>query len=138
MPTPHSLILVQTTTRRYVARTTDITTVRRVAPGDPQYLAFDLGELLDPEDTAPVSYGAALIVPLRRRSVALRVARVEELITAAECPLPPLVQGRLAQPWACGLVAIQGELVVRIDPRAVVRSAMLRQLSESMSQHTEK
>lgn len=127
-----TLVVMTTATRRYAAHAADLSGVRRVAPGDSHYVMFDLGALLDPADAAQEPLFAALIIPLRRRNVALLVTRVEHVLThLPEYPLPALVQQHLQQPWACGLVQFEDTVIVRLDPRAVVRSAMAQRRRDS-------
>jgi hypothetical protein len=66
-----------------------------------------------------------LIVPLRRRYVALLVDYVDTFLErAASVPLPTLLRERLQQPWAVGALVLDDDLIVKLDLRAVARSAM--------------
>jgi hypothetical protein len=69
---------------------------------------------------------------LRRRYVALLVDAVDTFLErAAGVPLPALLRDRLQQPWAIGALALDDDLIVKIDLRAVARSAMLGYAGEN-------
>lgn len=129
------LVVVNTAAHRYAVRRDDMVDLRlahtagelRVdGQGDRQYIGAELGPLLDPADQSTLTRHRALIVPLRRRYIALLVDHIETFLERADTrPLPPLVRARLDQPWAVGALIYQDELIVQIDLRAVARSALL-------------
>jgi hypothetical protein len=45
--------------------------------------------------------------------------------------LPTLLRERLQQPWAVGALVLDDDLIVKLDLRAVARSAMLHYAGES-------
>lgn len=129
------LLIVRTARCRYAVRHDDLFEVKLIA--DPNELragklfnrpciGVELGPLLDPSDQSTLIRQRALIVPLRRRYVALLVDYVDAFLErAAAVPLPALLRERLQQPWAIGALMLDDDLIVKIDLRAVARSAML-------------
>lgn len=120
------LMIVKTAQRRYAVRRDELIDVRMAQPGDILHESgFELGPLLDPADRSTLQRHRALIVPLRRRSVALLVDQIETFLEHADSqPLPALLHTRLRQPWAVGALALDDGLVVQLDLRAVARSAL--------------
>ena len=135
------LMIVKTAAHRYAVRRDDLLDVKMTLAGedfypvgqpDRPYLCVELGPLLDPADRSSLKRRRALIVPLRRRSVALLVDYVETFLElAGGAPLPALLHKQLRQPWAVGALVIEDDLVVQLDLRAVARSALLGKSSES-------
>jgi hypothetical protein len=135
------LLIVRTALRRYAVRRDDLFDIKLVggpadllAPGlfERACVGVELGPLLDPADQSTRSRHLALIVPLRRRYVALLVDDVDTFVErAASAPLPALLRARLGQPWAVGALAVDDDLILQIDLRAVARSAMLNYAGES-------
>jgi hypothetical protein len=135
------LLIVRTALCRYAIRRDDVFEIKLIA--DPAELhagrlfnrpciGVELGPLLDPSDRSALNRRRALIVPLRRRYVALLVDYVETFLEhAATAPLPALLRERLLQPWAIGALALDDDLIVKLDLRAVARSAMLGYAGES-------
>jgi len=129
------LIIVKTALRRYAVRRDDLIDVKMARAGDMfhiegsadrSYIGFDLGPLLDPADCSSLKRRRALIVPLRRRYVALMVDYVETFLEQANSiPLPALLRERLHEPWAVGALILEDGLVVQLDLRAVARTALL-------------
>jgi hypothetical protein len=129
------LLIVRTALRRYAIRRDDLLDVKLVAgPADLQAgglfdrpcVGIELGPLLDPADQSAQTRRRALIVPLRRRYIALLVDYVDSFLERVVCaPLPPLLHGRLRQPWAIGALTLDDDLIVQIDLRAIARSALL-------------
>jgi hypothetical protein len=129
------LMVVKTAMHRYVVRRDDLLDVKMARTGDilqvdgltdRPYLGFQLGQLLDPSDRSALSRFRALVVPLRRRYVALLVDNVETFLEHAEVlPLPELLRQRLQQPWATGALIMEDNLIIQLDLRAVARSALL-------------
>jgi hypothetical protein len=128
-------VIVNTAAHRYAVRRDDMIDLRLAhtsgelrieGQADRQYIGVELGPLLDPADQSTLTRHRALIVPLRRRYIALLVDHIETFLEHADTrPLPPLVSERLGQPWAIGALIYQDELVVQLDLRAVARSALL-------------
>ena len=135
------LLIVRTALCRYAVRHDDLFEVKLIA--DPAELragglfnrpciGVELGPLLDPSDQSLLTRRRALIVPLRRRYVALLVDYVDSFLErAASVPLPTLLRERLQQPWAIGALELDDDLIVKLDLRAVARSAMLSYSGES-------
>jgi hypothetical protein len=134
------LLVVRTALRRYAVRHDDLFEIKLIA--DPAELragglfnrpciGVELGPLLDPSDHSLLTRRRALIVPLRRRYVALLVDYVDTFVErAASVPLPMLLRERLQQPWAIGALALDNDLIVKLDLRAVARSAMVAYAGE--------
>jgi hypothetical protein len=139
MPTDLMLI-VRTPHRRYAIRRDDVMEIRLVAdvqamPRDERghpYVGFELGLLLDPTDHGEMTRRRALVVPLRRRKVALLADRVDSFQEHAQVTaLPELIKARLRQPWAIGALLVDDEVIVQIDLWAVARSALARGSSDN-------
>ncbi len=135
------LLIVRTTRHRYIVPREDVATLRAVsrrtgtdqeADRDPSAIAVELGAFLDPEDVSEMQRRHALIVPLRRRTIALLVDAVDNLIDHAVVrPLPPLLRERLREPWATGVLMIDEHPVVQIDVRAIARSVLLKRTRDT-------
>ena len=127
-------VIVQTALRRYAVRRDDILEIKLVAnpAGLPiadehgrTCIAVELGPLLDPADQSTHTRRHALIVPLRRRLVALLTDRVESLQEHAGIEaLPALLRAQLREPWAIGALLLGSDLIVQLDLRAVARTAL--------------
>ncbi len=135
------LLIVRTTRHRYVVRREDVATLRainrrtgnvRETDEDQSVIMVELGTLLDPEDVSEMQRRHALIVPLRRRTIALLVDAVDNLVDhAAVQPLPPLLHQRLHEPWATGVLLMDEHPVVQLDVRAIARSVLLRRTRDT-------
>ena len=135
------LLIVRTALCRYAVLHDDLYEVKLIA--DPAELraggiynrpclGVELGPLLDPLDQSTLTRRRALIVPLRRRYVALLVDNVDTFLERAiSVPLPTLLRERLQQPWANGALVLEDDLIIKLDLRAVARSAMLLYAGES-------
>jgi hypothetical protein len=139
MPT-NLMLIVRTARHRYAVRRDDIVEIKLVAdaaamPRDERgmpYVGFELGQLLDPADRSDLTRRRALVIPLRRRKVALLADRVETFQEHAQVTaLPELLGARLSQPWAIGALVLDDEVIVQIDLRALARSALARSLSDN-------
>lgn len=128
------LLIVKTALHRYAVRRADLLDVRMIADPamiergmfDRPCLGVELGTLLDPADQPSLARRHALIVPLRRKYIALLVDYVDTFLERIQCaPLPALLQQRLRQPWAIGALALGDDVIVELDLRAVARSALL-------------
>src|SRR5437660_10204929 len=105
---PNDLILIVCTARhRYAVRRADLSEIKLVAnasdmPNDERgrpWVAVELGALLDPDDHSPLTRRRALLVPLRRRRVALLADRIESFQEQSQIvALPTLLGARLSQP----------------------------------------
>jgi chemotaxis protein histidine kinase CheA len=139
MPT-NLMLIVRTGQRRYAVRRDDVLEIKLVAnaaamPCDERglpYVGFELGPLLDPADRSELVRRRALVVPLRRRKVALLADRVDSFQEHTQVvALPELLGARLSQPWAVGALVLDGEVIVQIDLWAVARSALARGTSDN-------
>lgn len=135
------LVIVRTAQRRYAVRHSDVFDIRLIADAaalragatfDRPVVGVELGAWLDPADRSAHSRRRALIVPLRRRYVALLVDYVETFLEHTRCaPLPALLGQRLGQPWAIGALALENDLIVALDLRAIARDVLLRYGAQS-------
>jgi hypothetical protein len=132
-------LIVQTARHRYAVRRDDVSEIKLVADasamandeGGP-YLGIELGPLLDPEDRSSLARRRALVIPLRRRLVALLADRVESFQQNAQVVmLPELIGARLREPWAIGALVLDNEVIVQLDIRAVARSALAQRSSDN-------
>jgi hypothetical protein len=136
-----TLLIVKTAQHRYAVLRDDLLEIKLVArasdlqasgQADRQYTSFELGPLLDPADRSTLLRRRALIVPMRRRYVALLVDYIETFLEHTKStPLPALLRERLRQPWAVGALVFEDDVVVQIDIRAVARSALVSRSSEN-------
>ena len=139
--TAETLLIVKTNLRRYAIRRDELLDVKLVpnvaalAAGgiyDRPCLGVELGTLLDPADRTILARRRALIVPLRRRYIAFLVDYIETFLeNVAPAPLPALLGERLRLPWATGALAIEDEVIVQLDIRAVARGVLANHSSES-------
>ena len=133
-------LIVRTARHRYAVRRGDVSEIKLVADasamandeGGRPYLGIELGPLLDPEDRSSLARRRALIIPLRRRLVALLADRVESFQENAQVVmLPELIGARLREPWAIGALVLDNEVIVQLDLRAVARSALAQRSSDN-------
>jgi hypothetical protein len=134
------LLIVKTALRRYAVRHDDLLDIKLVASAadlqagglfDRPCVGVELGSLLDPADQSMLVRRRALIVPLRRRYIALLVDYVETFLDrAGSVPLPALMREQLRHPWATGALMLDDDLIVQLDLRAVARSALLNHAGE--------
>jgi chemotaxis signal transduction protein len=134
------MLIISTNRHRYAIRRDDVLEIRlvpdtSVMPRDEQgrpYLGVELGPLLDPDDYSDTRRRRALVVPLRRRLVALLADSVDSFHEQAiPVPLPQLLGTRLSQPWAIGVLVLADEVIVQLDLRAVARSALAHRSSQN-------
>lgn len=130
-----SLLIVRTARHRYAVRSADMAGMKMLL--DPSVLdssgfqdrpcvAAELGPLLDPADQSAMRRRHALLVPLRRRYVALLVDTVETFLEhGGGAQLPMLLREQLRQPWAVGVLLVDTIPIIQIDLRAVARSVLL-------------
>lgn len=86
----------------------------------------ELAPLLGGPQPPAAARRQALVVALRRRSVALLVDRVEDLLAdGAVQPLAPLLRRRLAAPWVLGAVAAGDSPVLVLDLRRIAADVAL-------------
>jgi chemotaxis signal transduction protein len=134
------LLIIRTAQHRYIVRREDVATLRAMMRGDdgrredadPSVIAVELGPLIDPADVSTVQRRHALIIPLRRRNIALLVDAVDTIVEYADVqPLPPLLRERLREPWTTGVLLINDQPVVQLDVRAIARSVLLQRTRPS-------
>jgi len=131
-----TLLIVKTAQRRYAVQRDDLLEIKLVADRanlqiggqfDRPCVGVELGPLLDPDDHSALMRQRALVVPMRRRYVALLVDYVEGFLEHVRCaPLPALLTARLTRPWAIGALALEDDLIVQLDLRAITRDVLLQ------------
>jgi chemotaxis signal transduction protein len=136
----HLTLIVQTAQHRYAVRRDDVLDIKLVNgtadlhADDAQgraYIGIELGPLLDPSDQSSLTRRRALVVPLRRRLVALLADRVESFHEHARIEaLPALLAAQLRQPWATGAFVLDSDLIIQLDLRAVAHTALAAQFNE--------
>lgn len=130
-----SLLIARTAHHRYAVRRSEVASIALIGPegathhrderGQP-YIGVELGPMLDPHDHSTRLRKRALLVPLRRRIVALLVDGVEMLpSTTSSLPLPALLRHQLRHAWAISVVTLEDEVIVQLDLREVARNALL-------------
>jgi chemotaxis signal transduction protein len=133
------LLTICTTRHRYIVCRDQILEIRLITRsadlerpderGHP-LVSAELGKLLDPQDLRSNARRHALIIPTRRRGVALLVERVEDFSqqTAGEVqPLAPLLRQRLARPWFMGTVVCDDTPVLVLDLRQIAQDVLFGQ-----------
>lgn len=140
MPYDGLLITVDTQLNRYIVRRDQILELRMIISNadlerpderGKALVAHELGALLDAEDRHGNARRHALVVPTRRRSVALLVDRVEDFRYAAPGivqPLVPLLRKRLARPWFLGVVVQDDTPFLVLDLRQIAQDVLLMQV----------
>jgi hypothetical protein len=128
------LLEVRTSGRRYLVPRSHVdhldqvadTTLPATDARGRAVISRDLGSLLDPSDLDAPGRRHALTLVLRRRTVALLVARAESLAAPGPIqPLGPLVIARLARPWLLGAVIIADQPVLVLDLRRIAADLAL-------------
>ena len=135
------LLIVRTAQHRYIVRREDVATLRAMTrsgsgdgreDADPSVIAVELGPLIDSSDVSTAQRRHALIIPLRRRNIALLVDAVDTIVDHVDVqPLPQLLRERLHEPWATGVLLIDDQPVVQLDVRAIARSILLQRTRAS-------
>lgn len=123
-----TLLLVHTPRQRFLASNADIYTIRaglvEQEPA-PNVVQIGLGAFFDPADVSMLKRQHGMVVPLRRKEITFLVDRIDLLeIRPQRYELPPLLVSRLRAPWALGAFAIDDQLVVHLDMRALARSVL--------------
>lgn len=139
------LLIVLTTHRRYAIRRDQVLGLRKIACDDDlqrpddrgkPVTSSDLGSLLEPQDQPAHRRRHAVIIPTRRRSVALVVDRVENLYPGSEeviLPFPKLLSQRLARPWFLGvLIENENDMpVLVLDVRQIAQDVLMKMRSQT-------
>lgn len=88
----------------------------------------ELAPLLDPDDMPTRKRRHALVVPTRRRSIALLVDEVTDAYTVDEdyiLPMPDLFKKRLKRPWCIGVVIQDDIPYLVLDLRMIAQDVLL-------------
>lgn len=131
------LLTVQTVLHRYVVChdqifelriVNDVAELEQIDSRGRPMVSRTLGSLLDPSDTLRARRCHALIVQLRRRSVALLVERVENFHTIEMPnlvqPLAPLMAQRLEHTWFLGAMIHNEEPILVLDLPQIALEAL--------------
>ncbi len=138
MMTADLFITINTTRAQYVLRRDQISELRRITSsadldrpdlrGKP-IQSEELGPLLDPTDVASQPCQHAVIVPTRRRGLALLVERIDSLhhdVDSAVYPLPALLARHLLRPWYLGVMLRDATPLLLLDLRQIAQYVLLR------------
>lgn len=133
------LLTVRTTFYHYIVRRDHISEIRMITSladvahcderGKP-VVRCELGHLLDPTDLLISTRKQALIVPTRRRSVALLVDRVEDFSDASLeviQPLSSILAPRLARSWFIGTLIRNDTPFLILDVRQIAQDVLFGQ-----------
>jgi chemotaxis signal transduction protein len=134
-----TLLTIRTTLHRYIVCRSQITAMRSLSSdadiNEPDergrsIISSELGTLLDQEDLRGHDRCHALVVGLRRRTVALLVHRIEDAhINDATVdmiqPLPPLLARSLERPWYIGVLLRDDEPLLVLDIRRIAQDVVL-------------
>lgn len=130
------ILLVRTAQQLYAIRRSDVLSIRLITSDHDLCLEdqrgrpcdhAELSVLMGLAETERPTRWQALIVPFRRRMVALLVESVELLEDSPTIvPLPDLLRMRLREPWANGALLVDGQVIVQLDLRALAMSAVIR------------
>lgn len=131
------LLIARAAEHAYAIRRADLLEIRLVASGqslntDQHGRPCEQVELatLFAYSATPARQRRALIVPLRRRLVALLVDEIEAVeVATSPSPLPELLRTRLNPPWSVGALLLGDELIVQIDVRAIAMSYVANRAS---------
>jgi chemotaxis signal transduction protein len=131
------LLFVSTATHRYVVTRSQILEMRIITRqadierpderGKP-ITAHSLGPLLDPADKDVPRRHHALIIPTRRRGIALLVDRVQDVYQTTEDDvqkLPPLFLRNIERPWFLGIFLYEEEPFLVLDLRQIAQNILL-------------
>jgi hypothetical protein len=138
MMTADLFITISTARAQYVLRRDQVSELRRITgPADLErpdlrgkpMSSQELGPLLDPADIASRPGCHAVIVPTRRRGLALLVERVDTLHQDDESriyPLPALLARHLSRPWYLGVMLRGATPLLLLDLRQIAQYVLLR------------
>ncbi len=134
------LLTVRTARHCYIVRRDQIIEIRMVSSADDLELpdprgrslvSYELGGLLDPRDLRSSHRRHALIVPTRRRGVALLVDRIEDvadMLSETIQPLASLLERRLARSWFLGAVVSDDTPVLVLDLRSIAQDVVMQRV----------
>lgn len=135
------LLTIRSSTQHYVVRRDHVRELRLILSEDDlerpdergkALLCCELDAVLSGHEAYSVSRRHAMIVHLRRRSVALLIDRIEEARPTHEieqtiCPLPPLLARRLARPWFLGVLVRDEIPLLVLDLRQIAQDVLLQE-----------
>lgn len=133
------LISVLTTKHRYIVRRDQILETRLVLnqsdlerPDErgKAIISQELGTLLDPEDVRSNPRRHALIIPTRRRGIALLVERIENVHMEHDCQihkLPKIFARQLERPWFLGILVENDSPFLILDLRQIAQDVLFMQ-----------
>lgn len=133
------LLTVITSRHRYIVRRDQFIELRLVTSSadlerpderGKSIISGELAPLLDPLDVSQTSHRHAMVVPTRRRGIALLVDRIEDIHTATVDDvqrLPSLFARRLERPWFLGVVVEDQEPRLVLDLRQIAQDVLFMQ-----------
>jgi chemotaxis signal transduction protein len=145
------LLTIRSSTQRYVVRRDHVRELRLMLSDDDlerpdergkALICCELDQVLHGYESYRLSRRHALIVHLRRRSVALLIDRIEDARPTTEleadmCPLPTLLSRRLARPWFLGVLVRDEIPLLVLDLRQIAQDVLLQQQQHKQQAETE-
>jgi len=142
------LLTIRSSTQRYVVRRDHVRELRLILNDDDleqpdergkALICCELDNLLSGHQVYSVSRRHALIVHLRRRSVALLIDRIEDARPTGELeadirPLPALLARRLARPWFLGVLVRDETPLLVLDLRQIAQDVLLQQQQKQQAE----
>lgn len=137
MPSTRLLLTIRATPDRYIVWRDHVLEMRQITSSEDlarpdergrSLLTSNLGRLLNPGYAPGHPHRHALIVSMRRRSVAFLVERVEDFLVetvAMVQPLPPLLARRLARPWFLGVMVYEDTPLLVLDLRHIAHDLLI-------------
>lgn len=139
------LLTIRSSTQRYVVRRDHVRELRLILSDDDleqpdergkALICCELDDLLSGHQSYSVSRRHALIVHLRRRSVALLIDRIEDARPTGELeadirPLPALLARRLERPWFLGVLIRDETPLLVLDLRQIAQDVLLQQKQQA-------
>jgi chemotaxis signal transduction protein len=134
------LLIVSTTRHSYVVRRTQVNELRLISGstslqktderGKP-LIGCELAHLFQAPESHDTPGRHALIIHMRRQSVALLVQRVDDIVTRGAAgaqvqPLPALLAQRLEMPWVTGVLLCDTTPLLVLDLRRIAHDVIQR------------
>jgi chemotaxis signal transduction protein len=138
------LLIVRTARHGYVVRRTQVNELRLISGsasleqsdqrGKP-IIGSELAHLLEGQEHHDAPGRHALVIHMRRQSVALLVQRVDDIVTQSDTqsaagtqiqPLPGLLAQRLEMPWVTGVLLCDTTPLLVLDLRRIAHDVLQR------------
>lgn len=139
------LLTIRTSQHSYIVRRDQIGELRLIVRDEDlqrsdergrKVVSGELESFLNAQDIRSLGCRHALIVYMRRRSVALLVERIEDVVvdrSIAEVihPLPPLLRQHLARPWFLGVLIREETPLLVLDLRQIAQDLLFSTMQKS-------